>query len=303
MILIRMTTHTQSGDDGHRDAGVRPAPYEDRYVEAGGLKLHYQDFGTSGKPALLCLHGGAAHGHWFDFIAPGLVPDHHVLALDQRGHGDSAWADPPAYSYHDYAADLDRVAAKLDLRDFALIGHSMGGMVALVYAATYPGRMSRLVIVDTSINLPEERLSAMRDVGQRGGSSYATREDLVARYRLRPGNSLARTEVVRHVAGYSARQFPDGGWRHKFDRSVYALREKMDGMPLWDRIKVPALLVRGDRSPRITPEICAAVKARAPQVELATVADSDHHVTLDNPDGFVRAVRPFLEGRRKKAEG
>lgn len=272
----------------------QPASYADRYIEVGGLRLHYQDFGTAGKPVLLCLHGGAAHGHWFDFVAPGLTPDHHVLALDQRGHGDSSWAEPPAYSYRDYAADLDKMAAKLDLRDFTLIGHSMGGMVALVYAATYPGRMKKLVIVDTSINLPEERLSAMRDVGSRGGSSYPTKEALVGRYKLRPGNSLAPLEIQQYIGGHSARQFPDGSWRHKFDRNVYALREKMDGMPCWDNIKVPSLLVRGDRSPRITPEIHAAVKARAPQVELATVAESDHHVTLDNPTGFVGAVKPFL---------
>jgi pimeloyl-ACP methyl ester carboxylesterase len=285
--------------------GPQPAPYVDRYVEVGGLRLHYQDFGTAGKPALMCLHGGAAHGHWFDFVAPGFTADHHVLALDQRGHGDSAWADPPAYSYLDYAADLDQVAAKLDLRDFTLIGHSMGGMVAMVYAASYPGRMKRLVVVDTSINLPQERLSAMREVGNRGGSSYPSKEALVARYKLRPGNSLAPLERQHYIGGHSARQFPDGGWRHKFDRGVYALREQMDGMPCWDRIKVPALLVRGERSPRITPEVYAAVRARAPQVELVTVADSDHHVTLDNPEGFVRAVRPFLmaDGGRRMAEG
>ena len=270
------------------------ASYTDRFVEVGGLKLHYQDFGTAGKTVMLCMHGGAASGHWFDFVAAAFAADYHVLALDQRGHGDSAWVEPPAYSYHDYAADIDKVAAKLDLRDFILVGHSMGGMVSTVYAATYPGRMKKLVIVDTSVRLSEERLNAMRDVGNRGGSSYATREELVARYKLRPGNSLAPVEVVRHIAGFSARQFPDGGWRHKFDRAVYATRENLDGMPFWERIKVPALLVKGGRSARISPEIFAEVKKHAPQVELAEVADSDHHVTLDNPDGFVRAVKPFL---------
>jgi len=270
-----------------------PAPYADRFVDFGGRKLHYQDYGTAGKPAMVCLHGGAAHGHWFDFVAPAFTPDWHVIAPDQRGHGDSDWVDPPAYSYHDYAADLDKLAARLELRDFVLVGHSMGGMVAMVYAATYPGRMKKLVVVDTSINLSDERISAMRDVGNRGGSSYASREELVARYKLRPGNSLAAPEVVRHIASHSVRQFPDG-WRYKFDRSVYALREKMDGLPCWERIKVPALLVRGAQSQRITPEIVAAVRARAPQVELAEVAASDHHVTLDNPRGFVDALRPFL---------
>ena len=270
------------------------APYTDRFVDAGGLKLHYQDFGTAGKTVMLCMHGGAANGHWFDFVAAAFTPDYHVLALDQRGHGDSAWVDPPAYSYHDYAADIDKVAAKLDLRDFVLVGHSMGGMVSIVYAATYPGRLKKLVIIDTSVRLAEERLTAMRDVGNRIGSNYATREELVARYRLRPAGTLASPEVVRHVGGHSARQFPDGSWRFKFDRAVYATRESLDGMPFWDRIKVPALLVKGGRSPRISPEIYAKVKSRAPQVELAEVTDSDHHVSLDNPAGFVAAVKPFL---------
>jgi esterase len=276
------------------DNAPQPAPYESQFVEVGGLKLHYQDFGSANKPVMVCLHGGAANGHWFDYIAAGFTGDYHVLAPDQRGHGDSDWTNPPAYSYQDYAADLDRLAARLDLRDFVLIGHSMGGMVAMVYAAAYPGRMAKLVVVDTSINLPPERISAMREVGNRGGSSHATREELVARYRLRPGNSLAGPEVVRHIAKHSVRQFPDGSWRYKFDRSVYAVREQMNGLPCWENIKVPALLVKGGQSQRITPEILAAVRARAPQVEFVEVPGCDHHITLDNPAGFVEAVRPFL---------
>ena len=298
-----MTTRAHPDASNPREDGPQPAPYVSRFVEADGLRLHYQDYGTEDRPVMLCLHGGAAHGHWFDFIAGAFTADYHVLALDQRGHGDSAWVDPPAYSYHDYASDLDKVAAQLDLRGFVLIGHSMGGMVSLTYAAAYPGRLAKLVIVDTSVNLSEERLSAMRDVGQRGGSSYATREELVARYRLRPAGTLASPEVVRHIAGHSARQFPDGGWRHKFDRSVYALREQLDGMPFWDKVKVPALLVRGERSPRITPQVYADVKARAPQVELAEVPDSDHHVTLDNPAGFTRAVKAFLAKKNQEGAG
>jgi len=290
-----MTNPANAGASAANPADTpQPAPYTSRFVEAGRLRLHYQDFGTANRPTLLCMHGGAANGHWFDFVAAGFTPDYHVLALDQRGHGDSAWVDPPAYSYHDYASDIDKAVTKLDLRDFVLVGHSMGGMVSLVYAATYPGRLKKLVIVDTSVKLSEERIAAMRDVGMRTGSNYTTREELVARYRLRPAGTLARPEVVRHIAGYSARQFPDGSWRHKFDRNVYATRESLDGMPFWDRIKVPALLVKGERSPRISPQILAETKARVPQIEFAEVADSDHHVTLDNPSGFVRAVTPFL---------
>ena len=112
------------------------------FVDANGIKLHYLDYGTAGKPPIVFVHGGAAHAHWFDFVVGDFVPDYHVLSLDLRGHGDSAWAEPPRYSFHDYAADVDAFAKALDLRDFALVGHSMGGMVSLLYTATYPGRVS-----------------------------------------------------------------------------------------------------------------------------------------------------------------
>jgi pimeloyl-ACP methyl ester carboxylesterase len=292
-----------SNDHASVEHRSQPAAFTSRFVTAGSLRLHYLDYGpgnephqqTEGRPPILCVHGGAAHAHWFDYVAPFFSPRYHVRALDQRGHGDSDWMDPPAYSYQDYASDLAKVAEQLDLRDFVLIGHSMGGMVSLVYAATYPGRAGRLVIVDTSMKLSEDRLAAMRDRGSRSGSSYATREELVTRYRMLPAGTLASPEVVRYVAGHSARQFPDGSWRHKFDRNVYAIRESMDGMQYWERIKVPALLIKGDRSPRITPEIYAGVKARCPQAELAEVPMSDHHVTLDNPSGFAHALKAFLD--------
>ena len=284
---------------------IRPAPFVGRFAEVRGLRLHYLDYGaaagheTGGRPTMLCVHGGAAHGHWFDYIAPFFTPDYRVLALDQRGHGNSDWVAPPAYSYQDYAADLAAFAEALELRDFVLVGHSMGGMVSLVHTATYPGRVGKLVVVDTSIKLSEERLAAMRDRGSKPGSSYATKEELVVRFRMMPPGTQAKPEVVRYIASHSARQFPDGTWRHRFDRNVYAIRESIDGMQFWDRIKIPALLVKGSLSERITPEIQAGVKERCPQVELAEVAGSNHHVTLDNPVGFVQAVKPFLSRHAK----
>jgi pimeloyl-ACP methyl ester carboxylesterase len=290
-----MTTRPNSeASSACSDVSPQPAPYTSRFVEAGGLRLHYQDFGTAGKPAMLCLHGGAAHAHWFDFVAGAFTADYHVRALDQRGHGDSEWADPPSYAYERYAADLAEVVEQLDLRNFVLIGHSMGGTVSLEYASTYPGRVSRLIVVDSTLQMTPERVAALRDVGSRRGSNYATREEFLARFRLRPAGTSAAPEVLRHLAQNSARQFPDGTWRHKFDRNVYATRETSDGLPRWNRIHIPALLVKAARSQRISPQVYAEVKARCPHIELAEVPHCDHHVTLDNPAGFVKVVKRFL---------
>jgi pimeloyl-ACP methyl ester carboxylesterase len=244
---------------------------------------------------MLCVHGGAAHAHWFDFVAPGFTPDFHVRSLDLRGHGDSDWADPPAYSFADYASDVAAVVDTLDLRDFVLIGHSMGGMVSLVYAATHPGRIGKLVIVDTTMRMSEAIIERLRDMGKRPNRRYETHDELVTQYRLLPpGTHAAPQEVIHHVARHSGRQVADGDWRHKFDRGLYSIFEHLDGIPMWSSVRIPALLVKGERSARITPQILGRIRERAPQVELAEVPDSDHHVTLDNPDGFVRAVRGFL---------
>ena len=274
--------------------GFQPAPYTNHFVEAGGLRLHYLDYGTAGRAPILCVHGGAAHAHWFDFFAPGFVPDFHVRALDFLGHGDSQWMSPPDYTYERYASDLAEVAEKLDLRDFVLIGHSMGGLVSLLYAATYPGRARALIIVDSTLRMPEDRVAVLRSVGNRPGSTYASREEFLKRYRLRPDGTTAAPEIIRHLAERGGRQLPDGSWTHKFDRNVYAQRNSFDGIAHCGRITIPTLVVKGGRSPRVTPELFAEAKARSSHFELAEVPYSNHHVFLDNPHGFERVVKAFL---------
>ena len=273
----------------------QPAPASSHHIEANGIKLHYLDYGTNGHPPMLCVHGAAAHAHWFDFAAPQLTPSYHVRSLDLRGHGDSAWAAQHTYSVPTFAADLNAVVESLDLRDFVLVGHSMGGMVSLTYAATHPGRVGRLVVVDSIMLMPMERIRAMRAFGETTPSNYATQDELVARYRLNPPDThIAADEVIRHMALHSGRQGSAGRWQHKADRRVYANSEQVAGMPHWDHIKIPALVIRGERSTRFGPQEMTEIRARAPQVQMAEVARSNHHIPLDNPGGFVDALLSFL---------
>ena len=272
----------------------RPAPFKNHVIEANGVRLNYLDYGSAGRTPMLCLHGGAVNAHWFDFVAAGFTANYHVRALDQRGHGDSARAQPPDYSYARYAEDVAQVVEKLDLRDFVLVGHSMGGLVSLVYAATFPGRVKKIVIIDSTLVATPDRVQALHQVGGREGRSYATHDDFVTNFRVRPAGTTAAPEILRYLAERSGRQGPDGVWRHKFDRNVYSKRVLLDIPPHWNRITIPALLVKGGRSDRITPEIVADAKSRCPKVDLVEVPGADHHVTLDNPGGFVDAVNGWL---------
>ena len=278
-------------------SALQPAAYTERTIEIAGLKLRLQDYGTPGKPAMLCLHGGAANAHWYDFVAQGFTDDYHVRAVDLRGHGDSQWDNSPApsYGYQQHAADVNELAEKLDLRDFVLIGHSMGGMISSVYSATYPGRVKTFILVDTTIKMTPERIAGFSAISNREGRHYASQEEFIAAYKVHPGGSTAAPEIHRHIAQSSGRRFDDGRWRHKVDRKVYGNREMVDSFPLWNKIKIPTLLMKGERSPRIDPVTVADVKSRAPQVEVAEVANADHHITLDNPAGFIQVARAFLD--------
>ena len=169
----------------------------------------------------------------------------------------------------------------------------MGGQIALHYAAHHPGRLGRLVVVDSTLRLSPERLALMHARGARQ-SSYGTLDDLVERYKLMPAGSTAPPEVTRHIARHAGRQSPDGRWRHKFDRNVYAQRGQIDLVPLFARIAVPTLLVKAELNARLTAEIAAEVKAVAPQVDLVEVPGSGHHVMLDNPAVLAAEIRAFL---------
>src|SRR5262245_64329266 len=102
-----------------------------RVLDVNGLALSALEWGVPGRPALCFLHGGSAHAHWFDRIAPAFADRYHVLALDQRGHGESQWPAVSAYATPDFVSDLIGVFDALGWTRAALVGHSMGGHNAM----------------------------------------------------------------------------------------------------------------------------------------------------------------------------
>ena len=280
---------------------IAPANSVSRFVTVNDLRFHYLDFGGTdvapaddGRAVILCLHGGAAQAHWFDFVVQPFLNDYRVISLDLRGHGDSDWADSSHYRYLDYAGDVASVISALDAGPVVLVGHSMGGMVALICAATWPDSVSKLVIVDSMMQMSAERAASLRGIGRGDGKSYGSRDEFIQAFKIRPDGSLASEEIRDYMAATSCRQFEDGRWRNKFDRDVYARREAVNGYDYWPRIRVPVLLVAGGESDRISGEVSRKITAVCSRVDIRTVPDSGHHVTLDNPVAFIETLDVYL---------
>ena len=124
------------------------AEFEDKEIVVGAMRLHYLDWGGKGKQPMLLLHGGSQSAHSWDEFSRAMRGDYHVVALNQRGHGDSSWSKTGIYTVGAHMRDIGGFVNALGLRDMVLVGLSMGGRNAATYAALHPEKIARLVIVD-----------------------------------------------------------------------------------------------------------------------------------------------------------
>lgn len=264
-----------------------------RVVEVRGLALHLLEWGDAGAPALCFLHGGAAHAHWFDRVTPAFADRFHVVSLDQRGHGGSQWAEPPAYATEDFTGDLLELMDRLRWTRMAVIGHSMGGHNAMTFAAWHPERVSALVIIDSRPAIPAERLTVMHARGRRLPRAHPTEDAALQAFRLLPRETFADPAFLAHLAraGMTRR---NGGWAWRFDPATHGNRRPVDAWPLLPRITAPTLIVRGGLSPILTPEMAERLRAAVPRSTLVTIPEAYHHLTLDRPAEFTAELERFL---------
>jgi pimeloyl-ACP methyl ester carboxylesterase len=264
-----------------------------RTLPIGGLALHALEWGEPGHPALCFLHGGSAHAHWFDAVVPAFIDRYHVLSLDQRGHGASQWASTPAYATEDFARDLVGVMDALRWSRMTVVGHSMGGHNAMAFAAWYPERVERLVVVDSRPSIPAERLQTMHRRGDRGPMRHATLESALTSFRLLPRETVADARLLEHLAreGIAERE---GRFLYRFDPACNGRRRPTDGWALLERITAPTLLVRGEHSPILPREMAAHMLARLPRARLVEIPGTYHHLVLDAPVAFAEALDEFL---------
>lgn len=270
-----------------------PIPTDD-YVLLGGLRFHYREWANPGKQALLLLHGFTGHTRSWDSFAEAMQPDYHVIALDQRGHGESAWTDD--YSADAMVEDVERFRRALGLQQFVLLGLSMGGRNAYHYAAKYPAEVERLVIVDIGPDIAAAGSTRIQS-GVRAGDIFVSPEEAIER--ALAANPNADPGESRHRTRHNLMRIEDGRWTFRYDKALRGDRTlpRPDPAAAWAglaTIKAPTLLIRGEISDVLAPEVAARMVSTIPTCTFVVVPGSGHSIPLERPQGFVEAVRTLL---------
>ena len=267
-----------------------------------GLGLAVTSFREDGEPVLF-VHGFSNDRFVWEDVALALPPEYRPIAHDLRGHGDSDWSIERRYHLHDHASDVLAVVEGLGLEQVALVGHSLGGNVATLFAARHPERVSAVALVDTGPALSSAAWRwAAADVGElaRAHESVAAYRKLLAL--AYPQGAAAALERMARTSLVARR---DGRFEPKLDPVLLELlgteRELRETeAELWDalaKLRCPVLVARGERSAMLSPE---TARRMAEQVladgRLVEIPASGHAVPVDNAPGLLRELERFLVG-------
>lgn len=275
---------------GYARSGLRDAP----------VRIFYRVFGEPGATPVLIVHG-LSFFSW-DWIGPAarLASDRQVAAMDMRGFGDSDW--PGDYSLAAHAADIVAVLDHHGWQKAILIGHSMGGRHSAVAAAHYPNRFAGLVLVDYS---PENAPEGAARVAKRIASTpdaFASVDEAMRWSGIAPDSPQGTVRRPRFEAylkrGPGGAMFKrDPHFRDQFRRQIETGERHKLGLDMWQvlgEITCPTLVIRGSRSDMFATATVPRVVASNPRISLVEI-DAGHNVAGDNPDGFHREARSFLE--------
>lgn len=267
---------------------------EDHTIEVAGCRVHYLAWGEPGRPGVVLVHGGAAHAHWWSFLAPMLLPTHRIVALDLSGHGDSGRR--PEYPRETWA---EEIMAVIDDGRTApcpvVVGHSMGGFVTIVAAATAGDRLGGAVIVDSPVRRPEpEAEEGARGTAFRNPKTYPDPAVALEHFRVVPEQPCDNGWIIDYIARHSLKR-TEAGWTWKFDPVIFQRFMPRAIHEFLPDLRCPVAIMRGQLSDVVTPDVHAYMAEMVePGTPIIEIPQAHHHVMLDQPLAFIAALRAVL---------
>jgi esterase len=261
----------------------------------GPPRLHYLEWNASAPRTIILLHGNSANAWWWEAVVREMSREFRILALDQRGHGDSEWVRPAAYTPAHYADDLAKfIAHVMRSGEKPLVaGHSMGGLSVLAFAAAHHQAARGAIAIDSAIISSKGRDRYLRHLKALPVVTYPDLETAKKRYRLMPNEGEIAPEILSEVAERSLARTDEGRWTLKFDRESFFGRDGLDVLGALKAIAIPTLLVRAEKSRIMTVEGVEHALAANRHAKLVTIPGAHHHVLLEKPSMVARAIEDF----------
>jgi pimeloyl-ACP methyl ester carboxylesterase len=262
------------------------------------ISLRVREHGRS-KDACILLHGFGEGAYVWDSFAPSVAVKMRTIAIDFRGHGDSSWDPLARYNVEQHVADVIQVINSLELERYAIVGHSLGGAVAIRLAARRSDAVKGVLVVDYGPDLNPEGTARVRSDFRESMRSW----DSIAEYAgwLRERRPLADESALSHLAGAALRLQPGGGFRPKADPALDAGVDDIEAhsAEVWRMLRdiaMPVTVVRGIGSAVLPANVVTEMMRVLTNGRVVTVRNSGHAVMSDNPDEFSRVLHSFISG-------
>ena len=276
---------------------MAPTAPQSHFVVRDAVKLHHLDWGNQGRHPIVLVHGSRLHAHVWNHFSRRFSERYHVIALDQRGHGDSGWAAQDGYQMENFYQDLRAVVEARGLARFTLIGHSLGGRVSMLFAHRHPELLERLVLVDITPGRPAVvARGEISDDDRTAPGEFASSEDALAHLkRLMP---RAPAPLVEESVTHGLRRTDNGRYTWKYDPAFLSgRRSRANTVDLWSAVKTiptPTLLQYGSHSNVVSPDLAARMGETMPRCTVERIEGAGHGLFTDQPEAFAASVERFL---------
>jgi pimeloyl-ACP methyl ester carboxylesterase len=251
-------------------------------INVNGIQLAYDRRGT-GTPLVL-LHGYPLDHHLWDELVPLLEDTFDVIAPDLRGFGNSTTIDSP-YTMDDYASDIAGLLDHLGIQKAGVVGHSMGGYVALAFARLYPERVRGLGLVSSQV---------LADPPDRKEGRYKSAADVSANGIANVVEMMTPKFTPNEKLQAFARESMQGQQPAAFIGALRAMAERMDSTPLLSSFHFPVVIVHGDADSLIPIDRAREVKAALPPAHLVEVSGAGHMPMMEAKEKTAEALKHLI---------